>query len=156
MKIRVSVNKGWLIHSARTAVAAAVSLAAARLAGMPEAYWASISTLIAMQSSLGAAWNVSKPRFIGTALGAAAGGLLASYLHVTLPVFAAAIFFIGLVCAALGLDQSAYRYAGITFTIVTLVTKAAPYVEAIHRFAEVSIGIAVALLMSAIWPVVEK
>ena len=35
-------------HSARTAVAATLSLLAARLLRVPEAYWAAISTLVVM------------------------------------------------------------------------------------------------------------
>jgi uncharacterized membrane protein YccC len=120
---------------------------------MPEAYWAPITTIIVMQSTLGAAWDVSKPRFIGTALGAALGGLLASYPHPGIIVLGVAIFALGLICAALRLDQSAYRFAGITLMIVTLVARGnAPVVIAAHRFVEVSLGIAVALTLTALWP----
>ena len=69
----------WLAHSIRTGVAAAVSLAVAQLCRLHEAYWAPITTLIVMQSTLGVAWAMSKQRFIGTALGTALGALLASY-----------------------------------------------------------------------------
>ncbi len=72
-------RSGWLAHSVRTTVATAASLEVARLFKMPEAYWASVTTLIVMQSTLGAAWAVSRLRLIGTALGAALGALLASY-----------------------------------------------------------------------------
>jgi uncharacterized membrane protein YccC len=144
------------MHSARTGIGTAVSLAAARLLSVPEAYWAPITTLIVMQSTLGAAWAVSKQRFIGTALGAALGGCLASYLPPGIIVSGAAIFALGLVCAALRLDQSAYRFAGITLMIVTLVTRGdAPFVTAAHRFVEVSLGIAVGLALTALWPVHE-
>ena len=56
-------NPSTLEHSARTAVAAVVSLLVARLFRLPEAYWASISTLIVMQSTLGAALPISAQRF---------------------------------------------------------------------------------------------
>lgn len=146
-------EKGWLEHSARTAVGATASLTAASLLGMPESYWAAITTLIVMQSTLGAAWAVSKQRFIGTALGAALGGVLAGCFEPGVIVFGAAIFVLGLICAALHLDQSAYRFAGITLTIVLLVVRGkAPQLIAVHRFAEVSLGIAVALIFTALWP----
>src|SRR5882762_10017380 len=63
--------KAWpiVLHSARTAVAAVVSVAAARLVRLPEAYWAPVTTLVITQSSLGAAFAVSRQRFAGTALG---------------------------------------------------------------------------------------
>lgn len=146
-------SSGWLVHSARTAVGAAASLAVARLFKMPEAYWAAITAMILMESTLGTAWAVSKQRLIGTALGAAFGGLLASCVRPGIVVFGAAVFALGLMCAILRLDRSAYRFAGITLTIVTLVTRGqGPWVIAAHRFIEVSIGIAVALALTALWP----
>jgi uncharacterized membrane protein YgaE (UPF0421/DUF939 family) len=51
----------------------------ARLFGLPEAYWAPITTLVIKQSSLGAALEVSWQRFVGTALGAVLGAIAASY-----------------------------------------------------------------------------
>jgi uncharacterized membrane protein YccC len=129
------------------------SLAVARLLSMPEDYWAPITTLIVLQSTLGAAWDTSKPRFIGTALGAFFAALLATYGAPGMIGFGAAIFALGLICAAFHLDQSAYRFAGITLTIVMLVTRGeAPWIIAVHRFVEVSLGIAVALALTYLWP----
>jgi len=71
-------NPSTLEHSARTAVAAVVSLLVARLFRLPEAYWASISTLIVMQSTLGAALPISAQRFAGTAMGVIVGGFAAA------------------------------------------------------------------------------
>jgi len=56
-------RNGRLVHSARTAVGATASFTVARLLGMPESYWSAIATLTVMQSTLGAAWPVSKQRF---------------------------------------------------------------------------------------------
>jgi uncharacterized membrane protein YccC len=106
-----------------------------------------------MQSTLGAAWDVSKQRFLGTALGAAAGGLLATYLAPRVLTFAVTLFALGVLCALLRLNQSAYRFAGITVAIVMLVERTSPpYLIAAHRFVEVSLGIAVALALTAVWP----
>jgi len=143
----------WLVHSIRTGIAAAASLALARLLSMPESYWAAITTLIVMQSTLGAAWTVSKQRFLGTAVGAASGAFLATYFQPGIIVFGIAIFALGLVCAILLLDQSAYRFAGVTLSIVILLERGRPpYLMAVHRFVEVSLGIAVALALAALWP----
>ena len=70
-----TLNRQPLVHSARTAVAATVSLVVARAFRLPEAYWAAITTLIVMQSTLGAALTISWRRFAGTALGAIVGAL---------------------------------------------------------------------------------
>jgi len=146
-------KSGGITHCARTGVGAAASLVAARFLGMPEAYWAPITTLIVMQSTLGAAWSTSKSRFIGTVLGAASGGLLATYFEPRVALFGVAIFALGLICALLRLDQSAYRFAGVTLAIVTLVARGnAPWLIAVHRFIEVSLGITVALVLAALWP----
>jgi uncharacterized membrane protein YccC len=147
-------DRGWLVHSARTAVAASASLVVARLFSMPEPYWAAVTTIVVMQSTLGAAWEVSQKRIIGTALGAAAGGIMASYFQPNVVLFCAAIFMLGICCAILRQDVSAYRFAGVAFTIVTLVNheKIPAYVIAFHRFAEVCIGIMVGLALSALWP----
>jgi uncharacterized membrane protein YccC len=144
----------WLSleHAARTAIAAVVSLLAARTLGLPEAYWAPITTLVVMQSTLGAALKVSGQRFAGTALGAVTGALLAPLPH-PLMVFGLAVFALGLVAVILHLGRAAYRFAGITLTIVLLVKRTeSAWLIATHRFVEVSLGIAVGLALTAIWP----
>jgi uncharacterized membrane protein YgaE (UPF0421/DUF939 family) len=142
-----------LEHPARTTVAAVTSLVVAGAFKLPEAYWAAITTIVVMQSTLGAALKVSGQRFAGTALGAAAGALMAMYLRSTAIVFGAGIFALGLVCAALNLDRAAYRFAGITLAIILLTGhEQGAWVAAIHRFVEVSIGIAVGLVITALWP----
>ena len=62
-----------VLHSIRTAIAAVGSLLIAQFCRLPESYWAAVTAIVIMQSTLGAAWTVSKQRFEGTALGAAMG-----------------------------------------------------------------------------------
>ena len=51
------------------------------------------------------------------------------------------------------MDRSAYRFGGVTLAIVLLVRRVEPaWQVAFHRFAEVSTGIAVALVMTVVWP----
>ena len=134
-------------------MAAVVSLFIARLFRLPEAYWAPITTLVITQSSLGAALAVSGQRFIGTALGACVGVIVASYFGPNMLVFGASVFLLGVLSAVVHSRRSAYRFAGVTLAIVMLVPRTAPaWRIALHRFAEVSIGIAVALLLAALWP----
>lgn len=142
-----------LENPARTSVAAMVSLLVASAFKLPEAYWAAVTTIVIMQSTLGAALKVSGQRFAGTALGAAAGALVATYFPANAIVFGAGVFVLGLVCAVLNLDRPAYRFAGITLAIVLLVARdTSAWVVATHRFIEVSIGIAVGLVITALWP----
>src|SRR6202035_1160234 len=65
----------FIVPSARTGVATLASLLVARLFRLPEAYWAPITTIVITQSSLGAAWEVSWQRFVGTLVGAVLGGI---------------------------------------------------------------------------------
>ena len=151
-----------LNHSARTTAAALASLLVARAFGLPESYWAVVSTMIVMQSSLDTSLPVAWRRLAGTALGAAVGALLGTCFRPGVCVFGAGLLSLGLICALLGrawkqlqakLDRTAYRYAGIAFTIIILIPRPSPaWIVACHRFFEVSIGIGVALAMTAVWP----
>jgi uncharacterized membrane protein YgaE (UPF0421/DUF939 family) len=153
---RRRVTWAWwpvVVHSIRTAVAALVSVLVARLFRLPEAYWAAITTLVITQSSLGAALKVSGQRFVGTALGAVVGAIVASYFGPHVLVFGVCVFMLGLLCAMVRSDRIAYRFGGVTLAIVLLVSRTGPAWEiAFHRFAEVSLGIGVALLMTVVWP----
>ena len=71
----------------------------------------------------------------------------------SIALFSPDLWAVGLLGAALRIDRSAYRYAGVTLAIVMIVPRSAsPWLRAIHRFCEVSIGIAVSLTVSALWP----
>src|ERR1700677_235018 len=99
--IPLRVNRQDVIHAVRTTIAAVASLLIARLFRLPEAYWAAIATMIVMQSTRGAAWTISKERLAGTALGATAGALLATYAGPNVAVFGAGVFALGVLCAIL-------------------------------------------------------
>jgi uncharacterized membrane protein YgaE (UPF0421/DUF939 family) len=119
----------------------------------PEAYWAAVTAIVIMQSTLGAAWTVSKQRFGGTALGAAMGALLAAYAAQNVAAFGPNVFLLGLICAVFRNGRNASQYAGITLAIVMLIARAEPaWMIGIHRFLEISVGIAAGLLLTAVWP----
>jgi uncharacterized membrane protein YgaE (UPF0421/DUF939 family) len=141
-----------LQDAARTTVAAVLSLLLARLLKLPESYWAPISAIVIVESTINpriAAWQ----RFAGTALGAALGALIATFFATGgVLVYAASIFLCGAVCTLLRL-RSAYRFAAITLTITLLIAHTRPgWIVALHRFVEVSLGIAVALAVTLAWP----
>lgn len=142
-----------LEHSARTAVAAVAATLVARAFRLPEYYWAPIITLVVMQSTLGATLQVSGQRMVGTVLGAIAGALLAPHFGANGGVFGTAVLALGLICAVLRVGRSAYRFSGITLAIVMLIARDKPtWLVATHRFIEVSIGVAVGLALTALWP----
>jgi uncharacterized membrane protein YgaE (UPF0421/DUF939 family) len=140
-----------LMDAARTTIAAVASLLLARILKLPEFYWAPISAIVIIQSTIDPrtlAWQ----RFAGTALGAVLGALIATFLPSNALVYAAAIFVCGALCALLRLG-GAYRFAAITLTIILLIAHQRPaWIVALHRFLEVSVGIAVALALAEVWP----
>jgi uncharacterized membrane protein YgaE (UPF0421/DUF939 family) len=147
---RFGIDSGELLTFLRTAVATVLSLLIAHALRLPEFYWAPISSIVVLLSTtnpLDSAWQ----RFAGTAVGAALGALIATFLHPSWLVYGAAIIVCGVICSLLRIE-SAYRIAAITLTIVLLITHGRPpWIIAIHRFVEVSLGIAVALLVAAVW-----
>jgi len=153
-------KKQWvkvLMHSVRTTAVAVTSLLAARLCRLPQAYWAPLTSLVITQSSLGAALTVSRQRLIGTVLGATLGAVAATLFGMNALVFAVCVFLLGLLCAITRSGNSAYRFGGVTLAIVVLVPRPRPaWTIALHRFAEVSLGILVALLFAYLWPEPES
>ena len=87
----------------------------------------------------------------GFAENSRASTLIATFFPMTWMVYGAGILLCGVLSAILRLG-GAYRFAAITLTIVLLVAHAAPPgIVAYHRFVEVSLGIAVALLVTKVW-----
>ena len=148
-----SVRRQVAVHSVRTALAAIVSLVVARLFGLPEAYWAPVTTLVITQSSLRETLSLSWHRFIGTALGALVGVIVAIQIGPNLLAFGAGVLVLGLLCALVGSDRTAYRFGAVTLAIVLLVPRTnSAWHMAFHRLAGVSLGIGVALVLTVLWP----
>lgn len=133
-------------------MAAVVSLLLARGLKQPQFYWAPISTIVILLSPIDP-MSLGWQRFVGTALGAVLGAMIASYFEPNWVVYGIGIAVCGILGATLRL-QAAYRFAAITLTIILLVPhEHRPWIVATHRFVEVSLGIAVALLTTLALPV---
>ena len=138
-------------HAARTAAIAVVSFLVAQLFRLPEAYWAAITTLIVVQSPE-TAMPIAVQYFAGTAMGAAVGGWARAYFPANVLVFGVCVLVIGMFFAPFHVERSAYRYACITLAIVLLPHSQYGWIVGLHRFLEVSVGIAVGLAINALWP----
>ena len=138
-------------HAARTAAIAVVSFLVAQLFRLPEAYWAAITTLIVVQSPE-TAMPISVQYFAGTAVGAAVGGWARAYFPANVLVFGVCVLVIGISFAPFRVERSAYRYACITLAIVLLPHSQSGWIVGLHRFLEVSVGIAIGLAINALWP----
>jgi uncharacterized membrane protein YgaE (UPF0421/DUF939 family) len=140
-----------LLDAVRTTVAAVASMLLARMLKLPEYYWAPISAIVIIESTVDPR-TVSWQRFAGTALGAVLGALIATFFPTNALVYAAAIFSCGVLCALLRF-RGAYRFAAITLSIILLIAHQRPaWIVASHRFLEVSLGIAVGLGLAELWP----
>jgi len=145
-------NLPSIAHAIRTTIAATLSVLLARLVRMPEAYWAVIATIVVMQSPLNSTLPLAIQRIVASALGALFGAIESTYFAANLMAFAITIFVLGLVSLVFQLERVGYSYAGITLAIIVLIPRAeAPWIAAVHRFAEVSLGILVALTVVAVW-----
>jgi uncharacterized membrane protein YgaE (UPF0421/DUF939 family) len=145
-------NLPSISHAFRTAIAATLSVLLARPLGMPEAYWAVIATLVVMQSPLSSTVPLAIQRIVASALGASLGAIESACFGANLVAFALTIFVLGLISSAFRLERVGYSYAGMTLAIIVLIQRPeAPWIAAVHRFAEVSLGILVALAVVAVW-----
>jgi uncharacterized membrane protein YccC len=69
-----------------------------------------------------------------------------------LVAFALTIFVLGLISIAFRLEKVGYSYAGMTLAIIVLIPRPeVPWIAAVHRFTEVSLGILVALAVVTVW-----
>jgi uncharacterized membrane protein YccC len=139
-------------HAVRTAVAATLSVLLARLIRLPEEYWAVIATLVVMQSPLSSTVPLAIQRIVASALGALLGAIESACFGANLVVFALTIFVLGLISIGFRLEKVGYSYAGMTLAIIVLIQRPeAPWIAAVHRFTEVSLGILVALAVVGVW-----
>jgi uncharacterized membrane protein YccC len=146
-------HRQLLRYALRTTAAAIATLLIARACRLPEVVWAVVTTIVVMQSTLGGAWDVSRQRFIGTVLGGAAAMGLVLIFQPGIWPFLIGMLVLGVVCSWLGLQTSAYRFAGITLALIMLAKgNASIWVMALHRLLEVIIGIAVGMAVMSLWP----
>jgi uncharacterized membrane protein YgaE (UPF0421/DUF939 family) len=142
-----------LKHAAKTGLAAVLAYYLAHFIRLPESYWAAISAIIVMYSDVSRTINASGQRLVGTAIGVSIGGLFVALFGEKLWAFGIAVTMTVFVCSLLGLADAA-RLAGVAVAIVMLIGHPVhPWIAPLHRFLEVSFGIVIAVLVSAlIWP----
>lgn len=139
---------------ARTLTGCLLSSGAARLANLPEGYWALITTLIVVtQPSLTQALTIARDQIIGAFIGAAVGGVgLVAIDHGAAPMTVLAIALLPL--AALAAVRPGLRLACVTLVIVVLVPGGGGslFERPLHRVLEIVIGAASAFVATVLWP----
>ena len=154
-RILSRVNRDSVLDWLRTAITAVAAMLLARLLKMPEFYWAPISSIVIIQSTI-PPHTLGWQRFVGTALGALLGAALATFFSANAIVYGVGIILCGAGAFLLRVG-GAYRFAAITLSIILLIPRArAPWIIGWHRFLEVSLGVAVVLVVTMIWPLGKK
>jgi uncharacterized membrane protein YgaE (UPF0421/DUF939 family) len=140
-------------HAAKTGLAAVLAFYLARFIRLPEDYWAAISAIIVKYSDVTSTIKASWQRLVGTAIGVSLGGAFTALFGQQLWAFGVAVTITVLLCGLLGFADAA-RLGGVAVAIVMLVGHPVrPWIAPLHRFLEVSFGIVIAVLVSAlIWP----
>src|SRR5580698_3987812 len=142
-------KRALLVLAAKTAMAAGICYWLARLVGLQDGYWGSISAIIVLQSNVGSTVTASRDRLIGTLIGAAFGAVF-SLLGEGLWPYLAAVIIAMVTCSLLGLKNSS-RLAAVTVTILMLVHRTGSnWMLPLHRVLEVLLGIVVALAISTL------
>lgn len=135
-------------HGIKTTVAAFLCLVLGRRLRLSQEYWACISSIVAMQSTVRDTWETARDRLVGTAIGAVIGWGAAHVWHQHSLMYALAILICVVIPQMMGLTKAG-RLAGVAASIVMLIPGQIPYWEiAERRFVEVSFGVLVAVAVS--------
>ena len=97
---RLGLTRQAVLGSLRAAIASVLSYLLAKGLRLPEFYWAPISTIVILLSTidpLTLAWQ----RFAGTAVGAALAALIATHFNANWAVYGAGIFVCGILLIAI-------------------------------------------------------
>jgi uncharacterized membrane protein YccC len=141
-----------LRHALRVVTAVIAAFAMVRLVGLPQGWWAVITALLVVQTSVGGSLKAALDRLWGTLAGALYGAAVAITIpHVTDLGLGLAIAAAILPLAYLAAVNPIFRVAPVTALIVMLPIydpAANPLVSAIDRIIEIIIGNVVALAVT--------
>ena len=141
-----------LRHALRVVTAVVAAFAVVKFLGLPQGWWAVITALLVVQTSVGGSLKAALDRLWGTLAGALYGALVAiSIPHATDPGLALAIAVAILPLAFLAAVNAIFRVAPVTALIVMLPIyghSPDPLVSAIDRVFEIIIGNIVALAVT--------
>jgi uncharacterized membrane protein YccC len=133
----------------RVTTAAVLAFALAKLLGFAHGYWAVITAIIVMQTSVGGSLKAAVDRLLGTMAGALYGAAIALAIpHGTTEGLAAAMVAAILPLALLAAVRPSFKVAPVTAFIVLVPLSgvaASPLTYALDRILEISIGSVVGL-----------
>lgn len=142
-------------HGIKTGIAALLSYVFTEVLHLDFGYWAPITAVIVMQTSIAESIEMSLYRTVGTLLGAVMGVASILVFPDTVIGNGAGLFVTTGLCAFLTRWDPRYRMAAITVTIIILASVGQP--DRVHfglfRVVEILVGVVSALLVSLVlWP----
>jgi uncharacterized membrane protein YgaE (UPF0421/DUF939 family) len=126
-------------------VAVVAFVTASRFPFVREAYWAAIAGVVSLFPERKATMRAAVPQLFGSAVGGLVGWASASWWRHDPILYGVAVLVAIGVCYLLRCPDAA-RLAAVAVTIVTLIPRSTtPQAVALHRFVEVSYGVACAI-----------
>jgi uncharacterized membrane protein YccC len=147
---RLVLSRTHFWQTLRLVGACALAYEAAVFAGLPEHYWALITTVVVLQPMFADTLAAGRDRILGTLIGAAVGFLVLEMAHHGLPLLP--LFWTALVPLALLVAVFPYlRLAAVTLIVVVLVPgSGAPYARPFDRVVEILLGTLASILVAAL------
>ncbi|OYZ91390.1 MAG: hypothetical protein B7Y01_02165, partial [Xanthobacter sp. 17-67-6] len=131
----------------RATVAAAIAFLLAWLLDLPKGYWAVLTAILVVQSSIGASLAVAVDRCLGTLAGGGIGVVLAMIAGPSWSLSFALLLLGTFVSAFIAARNPSFKLAPVTVVIVMLAdpTHAEPWISGLERVSEIALGGAVGL-----------
>ena len=136
-------------HAVRVTVAATSAFALYHVWNLPQGYWAVFTTVIVVQTSIGATMNLAIDRLVGTLFGALVGGLAVA-LRPQTPLGLGVAMAIAVIITSFGAASgSRLKVAPVTAVIMLISPSAGhmgPLETAVLRVVEITIGSVIGVL----------
>ncbi|MFS8036067.1 FUSC family protein [Xanthobacter sp. AM11] len=126
----------------RAAVAALASYFLATVLALPNGYWAVLTAILVVQSTIGASLTVALDRALGTVVGGAVGVLAAVLAGPSVPLTFVALVASVLLTSTLAARYPSFKLAPVTVVIVLLAdpSHVEPWLSGLHRVFEIAVG----------------
>ncbi|MDQ0503530.1 FUSC family protein [Xanthobacter agilis] len=132
----------------KAAVAALASYGVAYGLNLPNGYWAVLTAILVVQSTIGASLSVAIDRGLGTVVGGIVGVIAATLAGPSAILTIVALGVAVIITSTLAAKFSSYKLAPVTAVIVLLSdpTHVDPWISGLHRVFEIGLGGAVGVL----------
>jgi uncharacterized membrane protein YccC len=149
---RITGRQAEMKLALRVTIAGALAFAITKAFSLPQGYWAAITAVVVMQTSVGGSLKAAIDRFSGTLAGAVYGGAIAALLPQTSPLSLGLAIVVALFpLALLAAVSPSFRVAPVTSLIMLLPPTGqalGPLASAFDRVAEITLGNVVGVVVA--------